>query len=140
VVAENLAQRLLVCGRKHGSDLFEGFVSRHEDGEIRDVEASEVGAGFSEGKVQVCGLERGVHGEVASAVGEELEGSAEGEDGVDFVNGDAFAEFDVLLIQVRGLLHENVGDEMLTAWVTVEMVCSPDKMQTSFPFFTSPLY
>jgi hypothetical protein len=90
--------------------------------------------------LQVCGFECGIEGKVAGAVGKELEGSTKGEDCVNFVDGDALAEFDVLFVHVSALPNDEERDEILTAWVTVEMVCSPDKTHTSFPFFTSPLY
>jgi hypothetical protein len=97
VVLEHFLEGRQFRSLKHRPDVLERLVGGHENGEIGDVERRSF---FAEAKieVQVCGSERGIHGEVARAVGEELEWGAEGEDGVDLVDCDAFAEFDVLFV------------------------------------------
>ena len=97
VVLEHFLEGRQISCLKHRADVLERLVGGHENSEVGDVER---GSFFAEAKVevQVCGSERGVHGEVTCAVGEELERGTEREDGVDFVDCDAFAEFDVLVV------------------------------------------
>ena len=66
------------------------------------------------------------------------EGAPKEREGVDFVDGYAGAEGDVLFGWVRLVgNHPCVHICVYTALVTVEMVCSPERTQTSLPFFTS---
>ena len=108
VVLEHLLQRCLLRRFKNRSNGFECLVGRHEDGEVGDIEAGGFGAGEAEVDGELGGFESGVHGEVAGAVGEELEGRAEGEDRVNFVDGYAFAEHDVLGVCVS-VVGEKLG-------------------------------
>lgn len=97
-IPKHLAERLRVGRRDHGADGLEGGVLGHEDGAVGNGEVADrlVGAGQAETEAQLGRLEGAAHGQVAGAVEEELERGAAGEDGVDLVDGDAVAQFDVL--------------------------------------------
>jgi hypothetical protein len=97
VVLEDFLERGLVGSLEYGANVLEGCVGGHECGEVGDVEACLLGSIETEFDVEVGSFKRGVQGEVSSAVCEELEWGSEGEYGVDLVNGDALAQFDVLL-------------------------------------------
>jgi len=107
VVLEHLLERRLVDGLDDGADCFKGGVSRHEDCEVGNVEADGVRAREAKVDGELGGFERAVHGEVAGTVGEELKGGAKGEDGVDLVDGNAGAEFDVLMRRVSKRKKKN---------------------------------
>lgn len=98
VVLKDSLEGSLVGGGEHRSYVFEGFVGGHEDGEVGDVEAGLVGSVEAKVDVQGGGLQCSVKSGVACTVGEELKGSAEGEYGIDFMNGDSLAELDVLVV------------------------------------------
>lgn len=97
VVLEDFLEGSLISGCDDGADVLEGLVGGHEYGEVREVQSVVVCAGEAKVDVQAGGFEGAVEAEVAGAVGEELERGAEGEYGVDFVDGYTLAEFDVCL-------------------------------------------
>jgi hypothetical protein len=98
VVAEDLLEGLDVRRLNHRANRFESFIGGHEDGEVGDVETLDVSSGLAKCKVELSSLQRAVHGEVASAVGEELERSSKRKHRVDLVDGDAFAQLDILCL------------------------------------------
>jgi hypothetical protein len=102
VVAEDLLKGLDVRRLNHRTDRLESFISGHKDGEVGDVETFDVSSGLSKCEVELSSLQRAVHGEVASAVGEELEWSSKRKHRVDLVDGDALTQLDILCLGEYG--------------------------------------
>ena len=97
MVAENVPERLDVCSLEYRTDGREGFVSGHEDGIIRDIEALSVGSSQTKVDVQLSSLQCGVQGSIPCSVCEKLEWRTERKDCVDLVDRDALAQLDILV-------------------------------------------
>jgi hypothetical protein len=98
VVAEDLLEGLDVRRLNHRANRLESFICGHEDCEVGDVETLDVSSGLAKCEVELSSLQRAVHSEVASAVGEELERSSKRKHRVDLVDGDALTQLDVLCL------------------------------------------
>ena len=97
VVFQHRLQRLFVCGGENGSDIFKRCVIRDENCKVGDVQPDLIGPVEPKVDGELGCLECAVHGGVASAVGEELEGGAKGKYRINLMNRNAFAEFDILV-------------------------------------------
>jgi hypothetical protein len=102
VVAEDLLEGLDVRRLNHRANRLESFIRGHKDGEVGDVETLDVSSSLAKCEVELSSLQRAVHGEVASAVGEELERSSKRKYRVDLVDGDALTQLDILCLGKYG--------------------------------------
>jgi hypothetical protein len=96
VVAEDLLEGLDVRRLNHRANRLESFICGHKDGEVGDVETLDVSSSLAKCEVELSSLQRAVHGEVASTVGEELKRGSKRKHRVDLVDGDALTQLDVL--------------------------------------------